>query len=333
MISAIVMAAGKGTRMHSDLAKTMHKVLDKPMVDHIYGTLKSVGVENIVYVVGYGADTVREHMGDKVIFAIQEPQLGSGHAVMQAEVLKGIKGKTLIINGDCPLITEETYNRMLASAEEYPLVLLTVRLQNPAHYGRIVRDENGNVLRITEFKDCTPEEVNINEINAGIYCVDNELLWQYLPEIENNNAQKEYYVTDLVEIFNRHGHRVTAVVSDDPDEMSGINDRKELSRATKWLQRKVNYNWMAKGVEIIDPQTTYIGTDVVIGKDTTIYPGVRIEGKTVIGERNVITEGSYINNCHIGNNNRIIASRLSNAEVEDDTELGPWLNLVGDRGN
>ena len=331
MTSAIVMAAGKGTRMHSDLAKTMHKVLDKPMVDHIYGTLKKVGVNNIVYVVGHGADTIKQHMGNKVTYALQQPQLGSGHAVMQAVSLKGEKGKTLIINGDCPLITAETYNEMLKQAEEYPLVLLTVRLDKPGSYGRIIRDNDNNVDRIVERKDCNEEQYKINEVNVGVYCVDNELLWQYLPEIGNNNAQKEYYVTDLVAIFKKHGHKVNAVVSDDPSEMSGINDRKELVAATKWLQHKINSYWLSAGVSIVDPDATYIGTEAVIGKDTVIYPNVRIEGKTVIGEDNVITEGTYINNAVIGNHNTIISSRLNDCEIGDDTELGPWVNLTGGR--
>ncbi|MBQ3383809.1 MAG: NTP transferase domain-containing protein [Erysipelotrichaceae bacterium] len=328
MISAIVMAAGKGTRMHSDLAKTMHKVLGKPMVDHIYETLKKLDVDNIVYVVGYGADTIKQHMGDKVTFALQQPQLGSGHAVMQADVLKGYKGKNLIINGDCPLITTDTYSKMLKQAEEYPLVLLTVKLDDPAHYGRIVRDEEGNVLRIREFKDCTPEEAKINEINAGIYCVDNELLWQYLPEIKNDNAQKEYYVTDLVGLFNAHGHKVTAVVSDDPSEMSGINNRRELVAATAWLRDKVNNYWLDQGVEIVDTNSVYISTDAKIGKDTVIYPNVRIEGNTVIGESNTITEGTYIENAVIGNGNTIISSRIVNCEIGDDVTIGPWVDLT-----
>ena len=328
MISAIVMAAGKGTRMHSDLAKTMHKVLGKPMVDHIYETLKKLDVDNIVYVVGYGADTIKQHMGDKVTFALQQPQLGSGHAVMQADVFKGYTGTNLIINGDCPLITTDTYSKMLKQAEEYPLVLLTVKLDDPAHYGRIVRDEEGNVLRIREFKDCTPEEAKINEINAGIYCVDNELLWQYLPEIKNDNAQKEYYVTDLVGLFNAHGHKVTAVVSDDPSEMSGINNRRELVAATAWLRDKVNNYWLDQGVEIVDTNSVYISTDAKIGKDTVIYPNVRIEGNTVIGESNTITEGTYIENAVIGNGNTIISSRIVNCEIGDDVTIGPWVDLT-----
>ena len=267
-------------------------------------------------------------MGDKVSYALQQPQLGSGHAVMQASQLKGVKGKTLIINGDCPLITTETYNKMLEQAEEYPLVLLTVRLDDPAHYGRIVRNWDGNVLKITEFKDCTEEEARINEINAGIYCVDNELLWKYLPEIKNDNAQKEYYVTDLVGLFNEHGHKVTAVVSEDPSEMSGINNRKELVRATAWLRDRVNSYWLDQGVEIVDTKSTYISTDVTIGRDTLIYPNVRIEGNTIIGESNTITEGTYICDSRIGKGNTIISSRLINCEIGDDVTIGPWVSMT-----
>ena len=183
MISAIVMAAGKGTRMRTRHAKAMHKVLDKPMLQHIYDTLKKVGVDDSVFVIGHGADEIKEYFGDSVKYAIQSPQLGSGHAAMQAEALKDNKGKTFIINGDCPLIQPETYRKMLELAEEYPLVLLTTCPDDAASYGRIIRNEDGDVLKIVEKKDANEEELRVREINVGISCADNELLWKYLPEI------------------------------------------------------------------------------------------------------------------------------------------------------
>ena len=327
MTSAIVLAAGKGTRMHSEKAKTMHKVLDKPMLSHICDTLDRLGIRDIVFVVGHGADSIREYYGDKVRYALQNPQLGSGHAVMMAAELKGNEGQTLIINGDCPLIQKETYEKLLDASKEYPLVVLTTKLENPSSYGRIIRNENGELEKIVERRDCNEEEVLVKEINAGIYCVDNKLLWQYLPEIRNENAQKEYYVTDLVEIFKKHGHKVGAVVHEDFQELSGINTRRELAAANLWLQNKINGYWMDNGVTLVSPSTTIIGSDVEIGEDTVIYGNVRIEGKTVIGTNNVITEGSYLCNAEVGNDNELLSVRIVDAGVGDGQTVGPWAGV------
>ena len=326
MTSAIVMAAGKGTRMHSRHGKTMHKLLDRPMIEHICDTLEKLEVENKVFVIGFDGDSIKNYLGERCQYALQEPQYGTAHAVMQATQLKEETGKTLIINGDCPLISTDTYKALLDKASEYPLVVLSTVPADPASYGRIIRNADGDFEAIVEKKDCTEEQLKIREINAGIYCADNELLWKYLPEVKNDNAQKEYYVTDLVEIFRRHGHKVAALVGDS-EELQGINSHAELAHAAKWLQRKINYGWMDKGVSIVDPENTWIGPDVQIGQDTMIYPNVRLEGKTVIGTDNIIEEGSYFNNAVIGNNNQIICCRITDSQVDDDNKIGPNAHL------
>ncbi len=326
MLNAIVMAAGKGTRMHSQKAKTMHKLLDQPMLEHIYDTLQNLNCDNTVYVVGHGKDEIKDYFKDKVEYAIQEPQLGTAHAVSVAGSLKDKEGKTLIINGDCPLVTEETYQKVLEVAQEYPLVVLTTVLDDPASYGRIIRDGQ-EVVRIVERKDANEEQVKINEINVGIYCVDNALLWKHLPEIGNDNKQHEYYITDLVEVFRKNGLKVGAYCCEDYRQMQGINSRKELIEATKWLQEKINNYWLDNGVTIIDPSTTYIGRKVVIGEDTIIYPNVRIEGNSVIGKDNVVEEGSYFNNVTIGDGNHIIASMITDSSVGNSVNIGPNAHL------
>lgn len=326
MLNAIVMAAGKGTRMHSQSAKTMHKVLDKPMIEHIYDTLKKLETDDIVFVVGHGKDEIENYFKDKVHYAIQMPQLGTAHAVSMADILKNKEGKTLIINGDCPLISADTYHKVLKLADEYPLVLLTVMMDDPGSYGRIVREGN-EVVKIVERKDCDLKQAEIKEINVGIYCIDNKLLWKYLPEIKNNNKQKEYYITDLVEIFHNHNLKVGAYCAEDKNEMQGINSRLELVEATKWLRNKINNYWLNNGITIIDPDSTYIGDDVTIGEDTIIYPNVRIEGKCVIGPGNIIEENTYLNNVSIGEGNHIIASRITDSTVGNNVNIGPNAHL------
>jgi len=327
MSNAIVLAAGKGTRMKSDITKTMHCILGKPMVGHIYDTLKKIGIENIVFVVGHSYQQIEDYLGDKVTYAIQQPQLGSAHAVMQAESLKGKEGKTLIINGDAPLISNATYHQMLEATKENDLVVLTMKLDDGVHYGRIKRNESNHVEKIVEFKDCNEEEKKICEVNVGIYCVDNALLWEYLPEINDNNSQHEFYITDLIEIFNKHGKKVGAIIGQDNDELLGINDRKELAVASKHLQKRINNYWMENGVSIIDPENTYISPEVSIGKDTTIYPNVRLQGNTVIGAKNVIEEGCVFINASIGDDNHIISSRITDSTLGNDNTLGPNSHL------
>lgn len=327
MKSAIVMAAGKGTRMKSDKTKTMHQVMDKPMIGHVYDNLKKAGVENIVVVVGHGAQQIKDYLVDKVEYALQEPQLGTGHAVMQATSLQGKKGKTLIFNGDCPLVQPETIQRLFEKAQDAEFTLLTTVMEDAAKYGRIIRDEHDHVEKIVEFKDCNAEELLVKEINVGIYCADNELMWKYLPELSNENAQHEYYITDLVEIFKKHGHTVNAMVANDRDEMIGVNDRVMLDEATRWLKRHVNRKIMESGVTLIDAENTYLSTDTTIGTDTVVYPNVVMEGHVTIGKNCTILPGTYLKNVVIGDGTTIDSSRLTDTKVGNKVTIGPSSHL------
>lgn len=327
MKSAIVMAAGKGTRMKSEKTKTMHQVFDKPMIEHVYDNLKKAGVDHIVVVVGHGAEQIQNYLKDKVEYAMQMPQLGTGHAVMQAECLKGETGKTIIFNGDCPLVQPETIEKLFEKAQDAQFTLLTTVLDDALKYGRIIRDEHDNVEKIVEFKDCNEEELQVKEINVGIYCVDNELLWKYLPELTNDNAQKEYYITDLVEIFKKHGHTVNAMVASDPDEMIGVNDRVMLEEATRWLKRHVNRQIMNQGVTLIDSEHTYLSTNTVIGEDSVIYPNVYMEGHVIVGKNCTILPGTYLKNVVIGDGCTIDSSRLTDTKVGNDVTIGPNSHL------
>ncbi len=301
MRNAIVLAAGKGTRMKSNKSKVMHSIIDRPMLAYIIEALREVHVERIVVVVGYQAESIKEAFPD-VEFALQEPQLGSGHAVMQATQLKDEEGDTIVINGDGPCIQPETLEKLFETNKDASLTLLTSVLENGAHYGRIIRDENGAVTGIVEAKDCSEEQKKICEINAGMYCFKNKDLFDNLNKLTTNNAQHEYYITDLVQILAGQGKLVKGYVVEDRDEVMGINDCVELHKAYEWMRNRINLNWMREGVQIVDPLRTVIGKDVKIGKDVIIHPNVEILGNTVIEDNVEILPNSYLKDAHVKSN-------------------------------
>ena len=306
---AIVMAAGKGTRMKSKKSKLVQKIYGKEIVKRAVENAKKAGVHNIVAVVGYMKEEVIEVLGTEVQYAIQEEMLGTGHAVMQAQkYLEGKKGKVLVLNGDVPLLRPETLNRLLNKSIENKecATLLTAIYDNPTGYGRIVRDEGGNIEAIVEEKDTTEDQKQIKEINAGIYCFDIEALLEALKEIKPNNAQGEYYITDVIEIMNAKGLKTGAVIVEDNTEILGVNDRIQLEMLTKVLQMRINTEHMKKGVTIEDINTTYIFDDVEIGMDTVIHPNTMIKSGVVIGEDCEIGPNAYIREgCTLANKVKI----------------------------
>lgn len=308
-IMAIVMAAGKGTRMKSKKSKLVQKIYGKEIVKRAVENAQKAGVHEIVAVVGYMKEEVMAVLGDSVKYAFQEEMLGTGHAVIQAkEFLKGKKGKILVLNGDVPLIRPETLNKLLEKSienKEYA-TLLTAIYDNPTGYGRIVRDEGGNIEAIVEEKDTTEEQKEIKEINAGIYCFDIEELLLALDKIEPNNAQGEYYLTDVIKIMNEKGLKTGAVIVEDNTEILGINDRIQLEMLTKVLQMRINTEHMKKGVTIEDVNNTYIYDDVEIGMDTVIHPNTTIKSGVKIGEDCEIGPNAYIREgCTLANNVKI----------------------------
>lgn len=327
MKSAVVLAAGKGTRMKSSLNKVMHPVMNKPMIGHIISSLKKCDVDRIVVVVGHGADSVKEYLGDGVEYALQEPQLGTGHAVMQASSLDGVNGETIILCGDGPLIQPETIAAAFHANKDHACTVLTAKLDDGARYGRIVRNSEGMVEKIVEAKDCSEEELAITEINTGIFCFNNKLLFEGLKEIKNDNVQNEYYLTDLVEIFHKKGECVNAMVVEDPDETMGVNDRVDLSKAATWMKRHINHKHMVNGVTIMDPDNTYIDVDVEIGADTILYPNVHIQGNSVIGSRVEILPNSFLRNANIGDDTTIDSSKIVESKVGANVTVGPMSHL------
>jgi len=325
---AVVLAAGKGTRMKSKLYKVLHPVCGKPMVQHVVDTISPLAVEELVVIVGHGAEEVKEKVqGTGISYALQSEQLGTGHAVKMAkEKLQGRAGNTLIVCGDTPLLTTKTLQSFIHfhETEQADVTVLTTQLNDPTGYGRIVRNEAGEVSRIVEQKDASDEERKINEINTGVYIFDNEKLMDTLDKIQNDNAQGEYYLTDCIQILFEQGQKVAAFMTQDADEIMGVNDRVALAEAEKVMKKRINEKHMRAGVSIIDPQQTYIGTDVVIGSDTVLYPGTVITGQTVIGQDCTIGPNTELRNVTIGDHTVIQHSVVTDSTVGSETNIGPF---------
>lgn len=324
---AIILAGGSGKRMKSDLPKVLHKVCNKEMVNHVIDVMKNSGLNDINVIIGKGADEVKAATANKnVTYSLQEVQLGTGHAVLCAkDFLKGKKGNVVIFNGDAPLITEATIKQCFAFHENagYQATLLTSILENPTGYGRIIRDSKSNVERIIEHKDCDENELKVNEVNAGMYCFDIESLLEGLSKIKNDNAQKEYYLTDMVQILNEAGKKVGAMPVNF-EETLGVNSRVQLAEVEKIMRKRINNKHMENGVTFIDPENTYIGADVEIGRDSIIYPGNVLEGKTVIGERCILYPNSRIADSVINAEVVIQSSVILEGKVGSNTTVGPY---------
>ena len=326
----IVLAAGKGTRMKSKLYKVLHQVCGKSMVEYVVEAAQAIKPDKIVTIVGNGAEKVKKVLANKSEFVLQKKQLGTGDAVLTAsDELAAEKGATLVITGDTPLFTSQTFQKLFDyhQSKGNAATVLTAQAPNPYGYGRIIRDDQDNVLRIVEQKDATADELKINEINTGVFCFDNQLLFSALKKVDNQNAQGEYYLTDVLEILRNEGQRIGAYKMPDFSESLGVNDRYALAQATKIMQKRINKKHMANGVTFIDPDTAYIDADVKIGCDTLIEGNVVIKGNTEIGDDCVVTSGSRIIDSKIANNVTVTSSTVEQAEMDDFSDVGPNSHL------
>lgn len=338
-VVAVVLAAGLGKRMKSKLPKVLHQVGGRYMVQHVLDALNTAGIGDAVLVIGHGADLVKEVLGPAFSYALQEQQLGTGHAVMQAEGAISADCRTVMaVCGDTPLLRGETLRTLLERHRESQAAatVLSAVFSDPTGYGRIIRDQKGDLDRIVEEKDAAPGEKKIAEGNTGTYCFDREQLFSALRQVTPNNVQGEYYLTDVLSILRRQGKKVQAVSLAAAEEALGINSRRQLADVDEIIRERVRERLMEEGVSIVDPKTTYIDAGAIIGSDTVIYPFTFIEGKSVIGP-----------DCRIGPFTRVVASRIGKgtvvqnsvmleSEVGENCDIGPFsylrpLTQLGDK--
>ncbi len=329
----IILAAGQGTRMKSKLFKVMHPVMGRPMVGHVVQAALDAEVDQVFTVTGVGAEVVKEYLQDKSEYVYQEDQLGTAHAVEQARALLEDKdGTTLVLSGDTPLLQADTIRKLMDFHEEQQAkaTVLTAMADDPFGYGRVIRTADGSVDKIVEEKDATDEERAVQEINTGNYCFDNRTLFAELKNVDNDNAQNEYYLPDVVGILKNHDEVIGAYALDNMDESLGVNDRVALSEAQAIMQARINKAHMVNGVTLIDPENTYIDVDVKIGQDTVIEPGTYLKGKTVIGEDVFIGSNSEISNSRIEDKVKIVQSIIEDSTVKEASDIGPFSHLRPD---
>ena len=329
-LAAVILAAGKGTRMKSVLPKVLHEVGGKPMVQHVLDAAKEAGAEKSVVVIGFGAESVAESLKEQAEFAIQAEQLGTGHAVMQVrEKLAGFAGTVMVLCGDTPLLTGGTLHSLFAahSRAKAAATVLTAVMPDPSGYGRVIRDAKGNVLKIVEQKDAKPAELAVREINTGIYCFEKEVLFEALDHIGCENQQGEYYLTDVIGILVNGGSKVWAVEAEDREETLGVNSRLQLAQAEKILRIRKLEALMAEGVTIMDPDSTFIDAGVSIASDTVIYPFTWLEGSTKIGHGCRIGPNTRIQHTEIGDNVTLQFVYAHECKIGDDVIAGPYVHL------
>lgn len=328
-VTAIILAAGQGTRMRSALPKVLHPLGGRPLIAYSLDLAASVGCEMPVVVVGHGADQVRQTAGATARFAVQEQQLGTANAVQAAEaVTAGEADLVVVISADMPLLRAETLQELVRTqaANAGPLTMLTVVSENPRGFGRVVRAANGTVAAIVEEAQATPEQLAIRELNVGAYCFQDAWLWSALRQVKMS-PKGEYYLTDLVEIAVTQNLAVQALAAEDGCETVGINTRVHLAEAEAILRQRINIHWMEAGVTLIDPASTYIDAAVQIGQDTVIWPNTYLHGETVIGENCVIGPNTIMFDTRTGNRCKVLASVLEKAVLEDGVDMGPFARL------
>lgn len=327
---AVILAAGKSKRMKTRTPKIIHPIMGKPMIDYVLEAIDGAGIEEKILVIGHGREKIKDYLQDRVKYAVQEKQLGTGHAVIQAmELLEGFSGDVLILCGDMPLLKKETLSDFISKHREgqFKISLLTAKMDNPGSLGRVVRDRDGNLLEIVEAADATPEQLSIREVNTGTYLFKASYLREILPALGRPNVQNEIYLTDAIEISRERSFKIGSATCADFRESLGVNNRANLAEASAVVRERINHKLMLGGVTIFDPLNTYIEAEVEISNDTTILPGCMITGKTRIGSDCIIGPNTRIENSVVGNGAIIRESVILESEVGEETVVGPFAHM------
>ena len=327
--TAVILAAGQGTRMRSKTPKVLHGLLGRPLASYSIDAAREATGTKPVLIIGHGQDEVRQALSDQVDYIVQEPQLGTGHAVLQAKSsLTGRSDLVLVTYADMPLVTPQSLRRLVEAQQSFPgpVTMLTVIANDPRGFGRVVRTEDGHIVSVVEEAQASPEQLGIRELNSGVYCFNATWLWEALEKIQLS-PKGEYYLTDLIGIATGEGQPVQAFIAEDNDEVVGINTRVHLAEAGAVLRRRINGAWMLAGVSIPDPATTYIEPGVQIGQDTVVLPNTHLRGNTVVGENCELGPNTIISDTKIGDNCKVLASVLEKAIVENGVDIGPFGHL------
>lgn len=326
-VQVVIMAAGEGTRMKSKLPKVLHQVCGRSILDYVLDAADCISDSKPIVVIGSGSDLVKTHIGDRCSFAYQAERLGTGHAVMMAApLLDRAREYTVVLAGDTPLITGQTISKMLDYTLEkgFDTVAISAIVPDPSGYGRMLREPDGSFKAIVEHKDASEEEKRVTEVNASMFCFKTDALLSTLDKLDQDNAQNEYYLTDVLTILKGQGKRLGIYAMDDYSEMLGVNNRVQLAEADAIMRKRINEGHMLEGVTIVDPANTYIGPLVELGKDTIIYPNNYIEGKTKIAEACIIYPGNRIKDTSIGKQATIQASVILGGQIKEKDKIGPF---------
>ncbi len=331
-VVTVILAAGKGTRMVSNMGKLIHDLCGQPLVKYVVGASVDCGIKRNIVIIGRDAEEVKEVLGDKFEYVFQKEQAGTGHALMQASrVLKDFKGDLLVLPGDAPFLTPDILKSLVNQHKEThaSVTILTAVLPDPGSYGRMVRGHNGEVTKIVERKDAHLREIEVREVNSGVYCFDYQILQELLPEVERRNAQGEYYLTDVIGLMFGKNLRVETVVADDPTVVLGVNNRCELAQALRIFRERILERLMLSGVTIMDPANTFIDLTVEVGQDTVIYPYTVIERNTVVGKNCTIGPHAHLIKTKVGDGVRIESSVIEGSVIPDNTRLDPYSHVKG----
>ena len=339
-LGAMVLAAGKGTRMKSTRPKPLHMLCGRPMTRYVMEALEALDLESTVVVVGYGAESVTKTLYEqsadptRVDFVEQNVQRGTGDAVsvgLQAFEPHELDDDfdLMVLPGDTPLLKSETLTELhrVHADSRAAATLLTARLENPSGYGRVVRDSKGRIERIVEHADAAPEELEISEVNTSIYCFDRSVLTAALRKVDSRNNQGEYYLTDAIQVLRAAGHAISALVIDDPDEVRGVNDRQQLAECEAVIRQQTNKKWMAAGVTMVDPKATYIDATVVLSPDVTLFPNTLLQGDCVIGEGSEVGPDVRLTDTFIGAGSHVQSTSATQARIGDNCRIGPYAVL------